>query len=419
VTAALPRITVVLPTRERGDVLEKALATVTAQDYDALEIVVSDNCSTDRTREVVAAAGDPRIRYVNTGRRVSMTGNYEFALSHARPGWVTILGDDDGLMPGALHRVAQLAAETSVHAIRSRVGKYLWPSVTGTAWGRLTVPLERGHEVRACRPWLERVLTGAEGYAELPILYNGGFVTTELVERMKAGTPVLYRSPLPDVYSAVAICSLVDRFVFSHDPFVISGTSKHSTGAAIFARAGQAGANSPAQVFQREESVAFHPAVPREPNGGYPVSVQALIYESYLQTGFLRDEQPGARHAEQLAVALAAGGKNHDIVEAWAQRFAAAHGLDFARGRAAAARIQRLRRVQRIPAQLRRVLGNYDLGSPELPLRDVFEATIAAAAVRAAIPGPLTRLSRAATRFVDKRRARSQASGAAGRSAPQ
>lgn len=406
--ATLPRITVAMPTRERADVLEKALATVTAQDYDALEIVVSDNCSTDPTREVVAAAADPRIRYVNTGRRLSMTGNYEFALSHVQPGWVTILGDDDGLMPGALDKVAALAAEPDTQAIRSRVCKYSWPSATGEPWGRLTIPLDRGHEIRACRPWLERVLAGAQGYAELPILYNGGFVTTELVERMKGGTDVLYRSPIPDVYSAVAICSLIDRYAFSHDPFVISGTSKHSTGAAHFARAARAAESSPAKLFHSEESIPFHAALPREPDGGYPMSVQALVYESYLQTQFLRGDEP-LRHAEQLAVVLAVGGKNHDIVEAWAQRFAAAHGLDFARGVAAAARIQRLRRVQRIPSQLLRALDHYDLGSRELPLRDVFEATIAAAAVRATIPGPVARLSRAAARLVDKRRARSSA----------
>ena len=403
--ATLPRITVAMPTRERADVLEKALATVTAQDYDALEIVVSDNCSSDRTREVVAAARDPRIRYVNTGRRLSMTGNYEFALSHVQPGWVTILGDDDGLMPGALHKLAALAGQTSAQAIRSRVCKYSWPSATGAPWGRLTVPLDRGHEIREARPWLERVLAGSQGYAELPILYNGGFVTTDLVERMKGGTGVVYRSPIPDVYSAVAICSLVDRYAFSHDPLVISGTSKHSTGAAHFARDARAAAGSPAQLFHSEESIPFHAALPREPDGGYPMSVQALVYESYLQTAFLRGEPARARHAEQLAVVLAVGGKNHDLVEAWARRFALAHGLDFARGVAAASRIKRLRRVQRLPAQLRSALDHCDLGSPELPLRDVFEATIAAAAVRATIPGPVARLSRAAARLIDQRRA--------------
>jgi glycosyltransferase involved in cell wall biosynthesis len=399
------KITIVMPTRERGDVLARALATVTAQDYDGLEIVVSDNCSTDGTREVVAAAGDPRIRYLNTGRRVSMTDNWEFALSHVQgDGWVTILGDDDGLMPGAVARVARLiqTSPAATHAIRSRVCKYSWPSLTGTPWGRLTVPLDRGHEVRAARPWLARIMSGSHSYADLPILYNGGFITTELLARIKAGGAV-YRSPIPDIYSAVAICSLVDHFVFSHEPFAISGSSKHSTGASHFVKDARAAESSPAKLFRREESIPFHAALPREPDGGYPISVHALVYESYLQTGFLRGEHPGARHAEQLAVMLAVGGKNQETVEAWGQRFAEAHGLDYARCRAAATRLGRLRRVQRIPARLRSAVDHLDLGSAELPIRDVFEATIAAAAVRATLPGPITRLSRAAARLVHRR----------------
>src|SRR2546421_723250 len=45
-----PKITVIIPTRERCDVLGKTLATVVAQDYEAIEILVSDNFSADETR---------------------------------------------------------------------------------------------------------------------------------------------------------------------------------------------------------------------------------------------------------------------------------------------------------------------------------------------------------------------------------
>ena len=61
-----PKITVIIPTRERCDVLESSLRTVTSQDYDNLEIIVSDNCSTDDTEGVVRRANDQRIRYVRT-----------------------------------------------------------------------------------------------------------------------------------------------------------------------------------------------------------------------------------------------------------------------------------------------------------------------------------------------------------------
>ena len=59
-----PKITVIIPTRERGDVLGSALASVTAQDYANLTILVSNNFSSDHTRAVVEENPDPRIRKI-------------------------------------------------------------------------------------------------------------------------------------------------------------------------------------------------------------------------------------------------------------------------------------------------------------------------------------------------------------------
>ncbi len=74
------KFTVIIPTRERADTLYYSLKTCVTQDYDDLEILVSDNFSQDNTREVVESFKDPRIRYINTGKRVSMSDNWEFAV---------------------------------------------------------------------------------------------------------------------------------------------------------------------------------------------------------------------------------------------------------------------------------------------------------------------------------------------------
>ena len=38
-----------------------------------------------------------------------MSHNWEFALGFVPDGWVTIIGDDDALLPGALKRVSGIA----------------------------------------------------------------------------------------------------------------------------------------------------------------------------------------------------------------------------------------------------------------------------------------------------------------------
>ena len=75
-----PKVTVIIPTRERRETLEKSLLTVTSQNYDNLQIIVSDNFSHDRTEEFVRSVKDERLRYLNTGARISMSANWEFAL---------------------------------------------------------------------------------------------------------------------------------------------------------------------------------------------------------------------------------------------------------------------------------------------------------------------------------------------------
>ena len=116
------KFTIIIPTRERADVLVHSLHTVVAQDYEDLTIIVSDNFSQDNTKQVVDSFHDPRIKYINTGRRVSMSHNWEFALSHVKDGWVSIIGDDDGLMPGALTTVADIIRKTGCQAITSLKG---------------------------------------------------------------------------------------------------------------------------------------------------------------------------------------------------------------------------------------------------------------------------------------------------------
>lgn len=61
----------------------------------------SYNESIDNTRGVVSEFSDIHIRYINTGVRVGMYENWEFALSYVAADFVMYLGDDDGLFPNA------------------------------------------------------------------------------------------------------------------------------------------------------------------------------------------------------------------------------------------------------------------------------------------------------------------------------
>jgi glycosyltransferase involved in cell wall biosynthesis len=376
-----PKFTVVIPTRERHDVLEKALQTVLAQDYERLEILVSDNASSPETADVVRSVNDARIRYVNTGRRLSMSHNWEFALSHIDEGWVTIIGDDDGLLPGAVRAIADVAARTQVKMIRTAVCAYTWPSLHGQEHGRLVVPLRRGAEIRKSRAWLAKVLRGDATYHDLPMLYNGGYVEVGVLKDLARRTGAIIRSRIPDVYSAVAIASVLDEYAYLDEPSAINGASKHSTGSAQFAKHGDRAA---AKRFDSEGNIAWHDALPLGADDNIPMSVDAFVYESYLQSADLRTDAPdgGISHAQQLALILAgASGRSRAVLEEWGRLFAAKHGLPFDSLRVEARDRRRRRRFNRLLSRWSRSLNGWDINSPAEPVRDVQEAAVVAAAV--------------------------------------
>ncbi|MDI1254299.1 glycosyltransferase family A protein [Thermomonas sp.] len=290
-----PRINVIIPTRERADTLVHALRTVVQQDYDDVQIIVSDNFSQDQTRQVVESFGDSRIRYLNTGRRISMSHNWEFALSHVTHGWVTFLGDDDGLLPGGLERIGALIGQTDCKAITTRWCHYYWPG-TGGNENRLSVPLGRKVERRNGQAWLGKLLRGSASYMELPWLYTGGFVEISLVNSARVNNGSFFLSITPDIYSAIAISSVAGDYLMVDEPVSVAGVSHHSNGASFFGCENPAASNQ----YLSENTIPFHAML-----GDIPVkSLSLLTYECYLQAAHLRRKTPQDDIESQLALAI-------------------------------------------------------------------------------------------------------------------
>jgi len=102
-----PLFSIVIPTYNRSDLVQGAVRSVLGQTFDDFEVVVSDNCSQDDTREVIEAFQDPRVRYVRTPAHGVIGDSWEFARSQARGTLIMMLSDDDAMLPNALARFAE------------------------------------------------------------------------------------------------------------------------------------------------------------------------------------------------------------------------------------------------------------------------------------------------------------------------
>jgi glycosyltransferase involved in cell wall biosynthesis len=375
INTGMPKITVVIPTRERLPVLRHAIQTVLQQNYSNLELIVSDNLSEDGTGDYVKAISDPRVRYVNTGQRLSMTGNWEFGLSNVKDGWVTFLGDDDGLLPGAILRIAELIAQTDCEAITFRACNYLWPGASGSDVGRLNVPMAKGSEVRDARLWLDRVTDARADYSDLPMIYVLGVIHMNLINRLKKDSR-FFHSCIPDIYTSIACARSISKYLFVNEPIGIIGSSKFSNGASfqrsVTTREGEF------KRFTSEKNLPFHESIPLLPNGSYPASWQMFVYEAYLQTAFLDKTSVSLAPARQLALALAHpynAKLNDEINQLWGREFARLHSVNFEEALKKGMRLRRRGAVVHFFQRVKAALTTVIIYDQDVPLPNVYAAS--------------------------------------------
>ena len=95
-----PLITIGIPTYNRADsYLKQAIQSAVAQTYRNIEIIVSDNCSTDNTEALVRSFNDSRIRYFKQSKNIGMLNNSNFCLDEAKGAYFMQLHDDDLIDP--------------------------------------------------------------------------------------------------------------------------------------------------------------------------------------------------------------------------------------------------------------------------------------------------------------------------------
>jgi len=292
------KFNVIIPTRERADTLYHSLRTVIAQDYENLNIIVSDNYSKDNTRDVVGSFSDTRIKYINTGRRLSMSHNWEYALNHVKDGWVMFLGDDDGLYPWALQTLNQLIQKYNVDAIWSNIGSFQWPGHFADSWGgRLSIPLTTSVILKQSRSEIERVFSRGLLNTGLPWLYLGGTASINLINRARDQHGRFFCSQIPDIYSAVALSFATEKYLAIKTPIAVNGTSKHSNGNAWLRSTGDK-EEKPSLLFQSEQNIPFHESLI------YGKSFQVILYECYLQSWHIHHGALGISLNDQLQLAI-------------------------------------------------------------------------------------------------------------------
>ena len=94
-----PLVSIGLVAYNRENWIGRAIDSVLSQHYQNIELIISNDCSTDQTHNVCTeyAQKDKRIRYYNQQKNLGMTQNFVFVQKQAKGEFFMWLSDDDWL----------------------------------------------------------------------------------------------------------------------------------------------------------------------------------------------------------------------------------------------------------------------------------------------------------------------------------
>ncbi len=232
----LPYFSICVPTRNRPATLYYCLKTLLHQNYDSYEIIVSDNCDPEDSREtyrIVQEFDSQKIKYFRQDTVLSMTANYEFSLSRARGKFIMCLGDDDGMVADSLQYVHDFIEKYDAKVIKCCEICYWWPGSNLFPNSIMSYPLERPVVQVVSRSVLEKVASMELGYFNLPMIYYA-FVSRDIIDEViREKGSFFQNSASIDMYSGFTIAYRTKTFFITDKPFSICGQSSKSNGATV------------------------------------------------------------------------------------------------------------------------------------------------------------------------------------------
>ena len=99
-----PKVSVCMPSFNRQDYTAEAIDSVLAQSFSEFELIITDDCSTDGTVEIIKkyASKDSRIRFYNNSSNLGVYGNLNRSILLSRGEYIKPICNDDLLAPRCL-----------------------------------------------------------------------------------------------------------------------------------------------------------------------------------------------------------------------------------------------------------------------------------------------------------------------------
>lgn len=234
-----PKYSIIIPVRNGIEYLPSCINTILAQKYNDYELIISNDHSTDGTKEYLdTLVATENIEVIEPIESLSMTEHWEYALSHASGDWMIFVGQDDGLQHYFFELadiLTSIADENDIRTVMSSRAYYFWQGCE-YMYGSIAVKYRAIKKVQILNTKFEafKALIGFQEYFELPQMYTTSLFKKSLIEEAKSMQEgKVFSSHPQDANLAAIACSLEKKYLKSFIPLGWVGSSPKSAGMAI------------------------------------------------------------------------------------------------------------------------------------------------------------------------------------------
>ena len=229
-----PKISIGIPVYFGKPYIIHCLDSILNIDYRDVEILVSVDFDDVFSKQILDKIQDSRLRIVFQPAKLTMAENYEWLLNNLEGNWITILGQDDGLMPNFFSEFESLINEfPKINAFSFPRSYFFWPGCEDMYGDTVMNYFSGRGRTKVVNPKLILIknLIGLAEHYELPQIYTNNIIRRESVNKIKKKTAEqFYWEPTPDVYSGVVI-ALNEKQIVRHNTSIFwTGTSPSSSG---------------------------------------------------------------------------------------------------------------------------------------------------------------------------------------------
>lgn len=248
---------IVVPTRNRPEMAVLAIRSALRQDFEDIEVIVSDNSNPDQAHRLqlaVEALADGRVKYVRPPTELKMGEHWDFAMHQARGDYVGFLTDRMAFRRTALSRLNR-----EIDATKANVISYSSSGILEDAPPyRLQRPPFTGQLETYDSAWVAKLFSKSVAPWGAPCMLNS-FASRALLAQLQSAYGPFMASVAPDVAFCMHVLDHVDQFSYLDLPLMVSHGHASSNGAGFGTGRINEAARDFARMLERQGGLRYAP----------------------------------------------------------------------------------------------------------------------------------------------------------------